>query len=46
MNVFAVVAVIAIGIFVVAEILTAYQKYQMKKQFLGELDKKGGNYLT
>jgi hypothetical protein len=40
MNVFAIVAVIAIGVFVVAEVLVSYQKYQMKKQFLDELDKK------
>ncbi|MGA2874033.1 MAG: hypothetical protein ABSE82_00725 [Nitrososphaerales archaeon] len=40
MNIFAIVAVIAIGVFVVAEVLIAYQKYQMKKQFLAELDKK------
>ena len=40
MNLFAIVAVIAIGIFVVAEVLIAWQKYQMKKQFLDELDKK------
>jgi hypothetical protein len=40
MNIFALVAVVAIGVFVVAEVLIAYQKYQMKKQFLDELDKK------
>jgi hypothetical protein len=40
MNLFAIVAVIAIGVFVVAEVLIAYQKYQLKKQFLDELDGK------
>ncbi len=40
MNVFAIVAVIAVSVFVVAEVLIAYQKYQMKRQFLDELDKK------
>jgi len=40
MNFFAIVAVIAIGVFVVVEVLIAYQKYQLKKQFLEEMDKK------
>lgn len=30
--------VTAIGIAVVAEVLVAYQKYQMKKQFVDQLD--------
>ena len=32
------VAAIAIGVFAVAEILAAYQKYLLKKQFLEQLD--------
>ncbi|MHB2037291.1 MAG: hypothetical protein ACYCPW_11210 [Nitrososphaerales archaeon] len=40
MNVFAIVAVIAIGVFVAVEVLVAYQKYQLKKHFLDELDGK------
>lgn len=40
MNIFAVVAVIAVGVFLVAEILIQYQKFQMKKMFLEEMDKK------
>ena len=43
MNIFAIVAVIAIGVFVVAEVLVAYQKYQMKKMFLEQMDKKDSN---
>jgi hypothetical protein len=35
--------VAAIGIAVVAEVLVAYQKYQMKKQFIDELDRKDQN---
>jgi hypothetical protein len=34
--------VFAIGLAVVAEVLVAYQKYQMKKQFVEELDRKDG----
>jgi hypothetical protein len=30
----------AIGLAIVAEVLVAYQKYQMKKQFMEELDRK------
>jgi hypothetical protein len=41
MNLFVYVAVVAVGIFLVAEILVAYQKYQMRKQFIEELDKGG-----
>ena len=40
MNPYIYVAAIAIGVFVVAEILVAYQKYQLKKQFLKDLDRK------
>ncbi|MDH2900575.1 MAG: hypothetical protein PXY39_06345 [archaeon] len=32
--------ILAIGIAIVAEILVAYQKYLMKKQFAEELDRK------
>jgi hypothetical protein len=32
--------ILAIGIAIIAEILVAYQKYQMKKQFVEELDHK------
>ena len=32
--------ILAIGIAIVAEILVAYQKYLMKKQFVEELDRK------
>ncbi len=32
--------VLAIGVAIVAEILAAYQKYQMKKQFVEELDRR------
>lgn len=32
--------VLAIGVAIIAEILVAYQKYQMKKQFVEELDRK------
>lgn len=32
--------ILAIGIAIVAEILVAYQKYLMKKQFVEELDLK------
>ena len=38
MNIFAIVAVLAIGVFVAVEVLIAYQKYQLKKNFLDELD--------
>ena len=30
---------LAIGLAIVAEVLVAYQKYQMKKQFMEELDR-------
>ena len=40
MNPYVYVAVAAISVFIVAEILVAYQKYQMKKQFLEDLDRK------
>lgn len=40
MNPYIYVAAIAIGVFALAEILAAYQKYQLKKQFLDELDRK------
>ncbi|MDG6906180.1 MAG: hypothetical protein JRN20_10395 [Nitrososphaerota archaeon] len=40
MNIFAIVAVIAVAIFLVVEVLISYQKYQMKKMFLEEMDKK------
>lgn len=40
MNFFAIVAVIAIGVFVIAEVLVSYQKYQLKKIFLEQMDKK------
>jgi hypothetical protein len=36
-----VVAVIALSVFVVAEVLVSYQKYQLKKQFLKEMEGKG-----
>lgn len=35
--------VAAIGIAVVAEVLVAYQKYQMKKQAIDELDRMDQN---
>ena len=35
--------IIAIGVAVVAEIMVAYQKYQMKKQFVEELDEQERN---
>ena len=38
--IYIVLLVAAIGIAVVAEVLVAYQKYQMKKQFIDELDRK------
>jgi hypothetical protein len=38
MNPFAIVAVIAVGILALAEILVSYQKSQMKKDFLRDLD--------
>jgi hypothetical protein len=34
--------ILAIGIAIVAEILVAYQKYLMKKQFVEELDRRDG----
>jgi len=40
MNIFAIVAVLAIGVFVAVEVLIAYQKYQLKKNFLDALDGK------
>ena len=40
MNIFALIAVIAISVFVAAEVLVSYQKYQLKKQFLEEIDEK------
>lgn len=40
MNIFAIVAVIAVGVFLIAEVLISYQKFQMKKMFLDEMDKK------
>jgi hypothetical protein len=38
LNPFVYVAVVAIAVLVVAEVLVAYQKYQMKKQFMEELE--------
>lgn len=38
MNLYSTIAVAAIAILSIAEILIAYQKYQMKKQFLDDLD--------
>ena len=38
--IYIILLVAAIGIAVVAEVLVAYQKYQMKKQFIDELDRK------
>jgi cell division protein FtsL len=32
--------VVAISLAIIAEILVAYQKYQMKKQFVDELDRR------
>ena len=40
MNFFAIVAIAALSVFVIAEVLVSYQKYQLKKQYLEELDKK------
>lgn len=40
MSIFAIVAVIAISAFAIIEVLTAYQKYQLKQQFLRDMDKK------
>jgi hypothetical protein len=34
--------ILAIGIAIIAEILVAYQKYLMKKQFVKDLDQKDG----
>lgn len=34
------IAVIAITLFAVVEVMVAYQKYQIKRQFLDEMDKK------
>jgi hypothetical protein len=33
-----IVIIVSLSIFVVAEILIAYQKYQLKKRFIEELD--------
>lgn len=37
MNLFALVAVVAISIFALAEVLVAYKKYQLRKQFVEEM---------
>lgn len=37
-EIYVVFIIVAIGIAVVAEIMVAYQKYQMKKQFVEELN--------
>jgi hypothetical protein len=39
-NIFAIVVVVAISGLIVAEVLIAYQKYQMKKQFLEHMNQK------
>jgi len=39
-NLYAILAVIAVGILAVTEILVSIQKAQMKKQFLEELDRR------
>jgi hypothetical protein len=39
-NIFAIIAVAAIGSLIAAEVLVAYQKHQMKKQFLEDMDQK------
>ena len=38
--IFYILIVGAIGLAIAAEVLVAYQKYQMKKQFMEELDQK------
>lgn len=40
MNLYAVIALVAIGAFAAIEVMIAYQKYQLKKQFQRELDTK------
>jgi hypothetical protein len=39
MNVYAILAVVAVAILAIAEVLTTIQKAQMKKQFLEDLDR-------
>ncbi len=40
MNVYAIVAAVAVASFAAIEVLIAYQKYQLKKQALEDLDRK------
>jgi hypothetical protein len=42
-EVYALVAVVAVGVLILAEVLVAYQKYRMKKQFLENLSSASPN---
>jgi len=39
MNIFPIIAALAVAVFGIAEILVEYEKRQMKKQFIQELDR-------